>query len=308
MDTKTFLEYLMGNDNLLQFAARNANYVVIKVPFDTDTVALYGNRAYNGQDNRPSTAFYDKLEYYGFFSKKTEQIYDIQYILSETLGILYEERKQKDSIIADLIAALSHSVSTHVEEHLDEFPASCISSRKDVEYMRKHSAPESARTAFFEHKSLNELELQISDRSLNIGDQSVVDFIHRPNELIGKMTADYVEKNREDLAYSVLYHAERKKVLEKLTADTSGIHYKQRRISDAITDQVTVRVGITKDGKDFMFSYAADRIKRHESSFGTWDMAAKDRREFERLFGSSSNFTADEINEILHGKKVLYRA
>jgi len=71
----------------------------------------------------------------------------------------------------------------------------------------------------------------------------------------------------------------------------------------------TFRVTVRRGDDELTFKTEADQF-RHDSdyNYSGWNIAAADRREFEKLFGYHSNYKPKEIMRIEYGKTVLYEA
>lgn len=77
----------------------------------------------------------------------------------------------------------------------------------------------------------------------------------------------------------------------------------------AFTGAKTVTVTIRKDGQDFTFKTEACVLRRDcTNTYGTWYIAAADRREFEKRFGRGAEYAPQEIMRITYGRKTLYEA
>ena len=82
----------------------------------------------------------------------------------------------------------------------------------------------------------------------------------------------------------------------------------------AITDAVkasgakTVTVTIQKEGQELAFKAAVNSLTGHKNYYSAYDISASDRREFERLFGRHSDYTAEDITRITYGRNTIYEA
>ena len=80
----------------------------------------------------------------------------------------------------------------------------------------------------------------------------------------------------------------------------------------AITDAIegcgakTVSATVQKDGQELTFQTAADYLTGHRNYYNTSGITASDRREFERLFGRYTNYTAEDITKITYGRNTIY--
>jgi hypothetical protein len=69
-----------------------------------------------------------------------------------------------------------------------------------------------------------------------------------------------------------------------------------------------VTVTVEKDGMELTFKTAANSLTGHRNYYSTYDITAQDRREFERLFGRSANYCAEDITMITYGRNTIYEA
>lgn len=84
-----------------------------------------------------------------------------------------------------------------------------------------------------------------------------------------------------------------------------------RSLKSTLTPIVTklsdIRVTTVMDEKELTFKYEASNLRRDcKYSYSDWYMPAKDRREFEAVYGMHRSFTPMDITRITYGKKVLY--
>ena len=92
--------------------------------------------------------------------------------------------------------------------------------------------------------------------------------------------------------------------------DTENPIHRMKAITEALkaSGAKTVTVTVEKDGMELTFKTAANSLTGHRNYYSTYDIPAQDRREFERLFGRSANYSAEDIIRITYGKKTLYEA
>ena len=67
-------------------------------------------------------------------------------------------------------------------------------------------------------------------------------------------------------------------------------------------------VTVQRDGEVLSFRTGTTPLRGRYNSYSASHIGIADRREFERLFGRSANYSAEDIIRITYGKKTLYEA
>lgn len=119
------------------------------------------------------------------------------------------------------------------------------------------------------------------------------------------------EGNQEEMLLDFLMHDAVVVEYEKLTDDVENPVHTIRRINEAVraSNAKTVTVTVCKDGQEFTFKTAASALCLDcADTYATWDIAAADRREFEKRFGRGAEYAPKEITRITYGRKTLYKA
>ena len=90
--------------------------------------------------------------------------------------------------------------------------------------------------------------------------------------------------------------------------NTDSPLHRVKAISEAIktSGAKTVTVTVQKNGEELSFRTGTTPLRGRYNSYSTSHIAAADRQEFERLFGRSANYCAEDITRITYGKKTLY--
>lgn len=86
--------------------------------------------------------------------------------------------------------------------------------------------------------------------------------------------------------------------------------HRMKAITDAIRSSgaKTVTVTVQKDGQELTFKAEANSLTGHRSYYSTYNIPAQDRREFERVFGRHSSYSAEDIARITYGRNTIYEA
>ena len=111
--------------------------------------------------------------------------------------------------------------------------------------------------------------------------------------------------------YGIEIAGMKKSALQAIEADEDGQLQRIKRIMDAIekSGAQAVKVTINKNGEEFTFKTSALELKRDPVSYySTYNIAAEDRKIFEKKFGRCANYKPEEIVGITYRGKSIYSA
>lgn len=285
-------------------------YIVIRVEKTPDFDYLFCQRRYREEGLLRDSAF----KYAGIYCKRDGLLYDAQY---ELKGIEHELGTMADKSAPFLLEQLKKAVRQKVETVIGNDPANLSITEltdKDIltrmEYACKHYAKEEARRRYLDTVDFEPPVFCCGYEPERWTEDSLLAYILDTESYAQKETADYIAAKQEDMLYSFLYNAAVLREYQAIKADTENPVHTVKKIMAAMqtTSAKTVNVTICKDGIEFTFKTEAHVLRGDcQSYYNTWCMTAADRREFEQLYGRSTDYYPQEILKITYARSVLYQ-
>jgi len=330
MTQEELMGFLESGKGEIRFSNNDWNYTLIVLAYDDsmddndattgNTSVLFLGGAYAGYNREEGEVFFGvgnnaKLEYAGFYKRETRQLYDSQYLLRRAIVVpngfdWFEETCYGKACFDELVKAANKAVAEEMNKRIAARPEQYLNekllsdSHYDFEYLEKYGADSEARKAFF--SGLDRWEFKLNRRK-DYSTHQMILYVSHGDRWVCKQADIKIAECAGDIAFNLLKEKLVNERLAALVADITGRHYLRRAISDAITDQKTVRVKIVKDGIEFEFQTGTASLKVTDYPYySTYRMAAKDGREFEKVFGYGKDYDETEVVSITHGKKVLY--
>ena len=135
-------------------------------------------------------------------------------------------------------------------------------------------------------------------------------WLQDPEGFIETEADQHIKINQEKFLLQFLKDDALLEEYQALMQDTENPIHRMKAITEAIkaSGAKTVTVTVQKDGAELTFKTGANSLTGHRNYYSTYDIPAQDRREFERLFGRSANYTAEDIIRITYGKNTIYEA
>ena len=305
-----FKLWLAVNDgSVYETIADNYHVMVFKVKKSADFDYIYVQRLYNCKNIERG----GKFEYSGIYNKRDNLLYDSD----DLWGLVEPHDRNKNG----LKQALKQSVCDMVEAAINNDRGNLTITEltderelRDLEYAQKYDAANKARAAYLSgeyDENGYDFKFKCQYSPAEWTEDSLLDYIRDPHKYAAAETKAYIKNNQESMLANFLkadlIAAEYAKILDN---PQNPVHCVKRIIS-AVKDSSakTVTVTIRKGDIDFTFKAEAKEFHRDcVNSYSTYNIAAADRREFERIFGRNANYTPDEIVKIEHARKVLYQA
>lgn len=226
----------------------------------------------------------------------------MRHYLKEAVKGTYEPQCSMEDLQREIHDKLSEKISVAAKQIAYDITELKERHKENYEYFLNVEAKEMAKNYFCRNENVDSIQFKPYINIDTITDLSAIEYVHNPSFI-----ENYVECYLKEQDYSIKWHLWEtdclRKELKILEGDIGSELHIQRKISQAITDEKTVKVTVEIDGKQFTFSSEANTIKRHY--YGTWYIAARDRKEYKTLFGNY-DYKAKDIVKITHGRKVLY--
>ncbi len=247
---------------------------------------------------------HDNPEYQGLYRRETGQLYDVQYTTRKLIG----DDKYKELESPTLQAEFESQVNERVEEMVAEFESDIKldDTTKSQQESQEYYAGESARKIY-----LQDINTDFTYQC----DYNVYDFSNKlmryilDSETIVKETAEtYLAENKDEIVEEIVLNLMTQQKIQELENGKDKSLTAMKNIIQSIPEGCkTVNVTTVMDGKELTFKHEASNLRNDcRGSYSNWYMQAKDRREFEAVYGIHRSFTPMDITRITYGKKVLY--
>jgi len=307
-----FAAWLAGGPEAGPFMFYEGGYhsTILRALKNEDFDYLYCQRNYHGSGIKRGGNF----EYAGIYCKSDESVYDGQHDIRvltenpESMIALGAERMRND-----LEVEVRGAVEAAIGNNRDNLRVKELTAARDLEnldYFIKHCAASRAREMFLGGAE-DWADYCCQYEPEHWTEESLLKYILDPAGYAASEAAAYIDSHQETILFDFLTNSAIAKEYVALAGNPRHPAQRIKGIMEAVnaSEAKTVRVTIRKDGTEFAFKTNADDLRRDCGySYGTWHIAAVDRREFERLFGSSASYGPEHIVRIEYARSVLYEA
>lgn len=311
-EIKTLMDFIQSDLNQTIFTVkeyqRNDTLTLVKFKYDENNIFIYYISNYNKEFR-----LHENFQYGGFYNLLTDTFYDADFNIKK---IISEDDKINSTY--DVIQEINRNASTKICEIIDNFNDCSLeqkakelldeSDRKRIEDYRKYYAEREAINMFWDEEEQRKTEFNLLSYG-NYNTEDVVNYLNGKDKFIEFKAREYIEHNLASIYTKLLCDKLAAKEYKKIINDKENILHTKKKIADCITNQKTVNVTILKNDIEFTFKTDASSLKsgRYHDYYWSYDISAKDRELFHKNFGSSSDYTADEIEKITYCKKVIYK-
>ena len=313
--TKTESGIIMGwltGTGPLECQINGYHYTLIRVRKNADFDYLYVQRQYQGVGITRN----DKFEYAGVFCKRNGRIYDSQYAIKD----LFDSRngleaRGADALHKQLNTAVRAAVDTAIGNDRNNLRIAALSSERaldKLEHFRKCSVADNARKAYLDNveDGCFEFHYRCEYRPPQWTEDSLLAYILDPNGYVNAEAKAYIDSHQEDILSDFLESDMVAAAYQEIVDNRANQVHRVKRIMQTLSDSPakTVTVTINKNGTEFTFKAEAAQFRSDcKHTYGTWHIAAADRKEFGRLFGRSE-YGPEDIIRIEYARSVLYEA
>ncbi len=270
----------------------------------------YLYRAAVGQDG--SISWNSDLIFCGVYDRRNRALYLTEESLPFlTIGQSPFVTLTVPSMAGEISGRVNQCVEDIIANDRNNLPVRELSEwkKRDIQYYRDYGAKEEAVRLFFEGK---EPDAQFrSGYTLDVlPEAAFMAWLQDPETYIQTEAEQYIKLHQEDMLLQFQKNDALQTEYQALTRDTGNPIHRMKAVTDAVkaSGAKTVTVTLQKDGVEFAFKAEAASLTGHRNFYLSSDIAAQDRREFERLFGRHADYTAEEIIKITYGKKTIYEA
>lgn len=299
------------NKDLFSVKVEFYTYLFLRLPKRPGLDYLYAQREFRGDGTLHAGVF----EFMGIYNAADGLLYNTGSYCMDNLDDTSKERT-KDCLFKRLKQDVREMVEARVGNDRKNLEVSELSDAglfKRLEQVRNHYAAINARDMYLADKSPKDDRFECSYIPELWTEDALLDYIAAPADYAKREAERYWKdgKNQEEMLVDFLERDAIAEEYEKLLADAENPVHTVRRIMEAVQsiDAKTVNVTIYKDGEEFSFKTEAHELRRDcKDYYGTWNIAAADRRRFVARYGRSADYYPQEIVRITYGRKTLYEA
>lgn len=299
------------NKDLFSVKVEFYTYLFLRLPKRPGLDYLYAQREFRGDGTLHAGVF----EFMGIYNAADGLLYNTGSYCMDNLDDTSKERT-KDCLFKRLKQDVREMVEARVGNDRKNLEASELSDAglfKRLEQTQQYYAAIKARDMYLAGKSPKDDRFECSYTPELWTEDILLDYIAAPADYAKREAERYWKdgKNQEEMLVDFLERDALTAEYEKIMADAENPVHTVRRIMEAVKsiDAKTVNVTIYKDGEEFSFKTEAHELRRDcKDYYGTWNIAAADRRRFEARYGRSADYCPQEIIRITYGRKTLYEA
>lgn len=213
------------------------------------------------------------------------------------------------AVICDKINRRVEDIIANNRNNLPVREVTGWSEQRELQYYQEHGAREDAVQQFFKGE-IPDGQLHSTYKMDGLLESAFIAYLQDPEGFVKTEAETYIKNNQESLLLQFLKNDALLAEYQKLAQDTDGPIHRMKAITDAVhsSGAKSVTVTVQKDGQELTFKTAADSITGCRNYYSTYSMPAPDRREFERMFGRSANFGAEDIVRITYARNTIYEA
>lgn len=293
-----FLEWLLG-DSLMEEVS---GHVLIKVP-QKDFLFLY----ISGEERYLSTK--EPLNFCGLFYRSSYSLHDVQEPLRAILGIpkdiVFPSKEETERILEQEI---TEKVSDIIQNHWDE-----VLLKKKFETMqlipalKREDVRNMAEKLYLEGRAMEEvvyrpkftLQGQLPDRYYLL-------YLEQGSHVVNAMARQWICKRIPEISKQrILYGCIREEMRE---ISGSGCLLKVRQMQESLVGlkEESVQVEICKKGKTLCIRMRASDLLGGKGRYSLAVLPPRERMQYERIFGKSAALRIEDIQRVVHSRKLLY--
>jgi hypothetical protein len=297
-----------GGSAPFKFEEEGKCITVIRVPFNDTFDYLFCQRHYRTCRIERG----DSFRYAGIYHKPEGVLYDPQYELAFLDPEAYERRTAKRFLVK-LQDDVRREISALVGNDRTRLKITALSEDKDIEYIRKYTAPRVARERFLSTEDGAELEPFEYEPPFTPSlwtEETLLEYIAAPDKYTRALAVQFFETEQESILISFLAGDAIAAEYALLSADTGNAAHLIKKIRRAViaADAKTVTVTLCREGEEITFKCEARPLTQDCGDYYSgWSIAAADRKAIDARFGRyKSDFRPHEIVKITYGRNAIY--
>ncbi len=309
MTKEEFMKWLNEpNSQPLSLKQFGSCYTYLKAPQNDDFSYLYYQRNY-----RTDTLIRnDDFIYTGIYYKENGLIYDA----CGHFSALFPDIEYPETV-----EQMADSITENVQKTVEEMVGSDRSTlsiselsengHRSLAHFEEFVSEGKTRNLFLKGTDSSQLRYECDYAFDEWEDQELLEYIRNPSGFIRSKAKQYFDTHQEDILLEFEKNDLIKAKLQEVESLGDSPLHRIRNIMTAMNGIAakTVNVTVCKDGTEFTFKTEASELRRDPvSHYSTWNIAAKDRSEFEMLFGRHESYYPEEITDISYCGKSVYSA
>lgn len=199
-------------------------------------------------------------------------------------------------------------IASYIAVGLSEQQLTDEKEAKDLAYFKENQISDSTVRCLFKNKRTEDIQFHSEYEVGKLSDEELLSYLADRQGFAARTAAEYAEKNQQRIMKKLLEAKIVQDAYSQLLADSSNPLHRMKRISDAVTESgaKTVTVTIQKDGQEATFRTSASSLKGYRQKYWGSEIAASDRREYERLFGRYADYSAEDVVKITYGRQTIF--
>ena len=300
-----------GDKGLLRLVLPRETYLFLRAEKQPGFDYLYCQRQYGSDGLRRKDGF----QYAGLYCAADGLIYDADYALTHMDGA---DKTLSARSYEALRRQLQQDVRAMIEQRVDNDRGNLtvheLTDEKflsTLEVYRKYYAARDVRQRYLETGKINGDGFQCEYCPEEWTETSLLSYISDPLAYAENESERYWTDHQEEMLLQFLEQDARATERTVLLNNSQNPIHIVRQIMDVMnaSGAKTVNVTVRKDGQELTFKTETSDLRRDcTGSYGTWHMAAADRRRFIERFGRNAEYRPEEILRITYGRSVLYEA
>ncbi len=272
--------------------------------------ADYLYRTAAAQEN--SISWNNPVQFCGVWDHKNRTLY----LTEDTLGLFTTAKYPFVSAGSSMTDEISDRVNSRVESIIADDQNNLAvrevtgwRALKDLDYYRNYGAKEEAIRRLFSGEEPDG-HFHSQYRLDSLPETVFLAYLEDPEGFIEKTAEQHIEQHQESFLMDFLERDALLTEYQLLMQDTENPLHRMKAITEAVKSSgaKTVSVTVHKSGEELTFRTTAGSLTGHRNYYNTNQIAASDRREFERLFGRHADYKAEEITRITYGRNTIYEA
>ena len=298
----TIMNWLKAENQMMCIVeAYSSRHAFIKIPLTEGYDILYVCKRLQGE----RLSLHEELEYQGFYEKSTGLLYNVQYEMRNYIGEELYEQRSSSNLKIDFECEVRELVEKKVSEFEDTIKLDRTT--KDIQKEYNYAAQNQARNMYL-HRDGTDLIYQCPYEADRF-DYTMLEYVKDKKEFVKETAERYCTEARERIVKDIVLNLMTRELLKKMENGNDKHLSAMRDIINSIPDSCKmVHVTTVIDEKEFTFKYEASSLRSDcGSHYYTWSIPARDRAEFENIYGRNARFKPEDITKIVYGKNVLYK-
>jgi len=245
-----------------------------------------------------------ELEYQGFYERKTGLLYNVQYCMRNYISEeLYEERSADN-----LRSIFREDVRELVEQMVGEFEHTIKldKSTENIQKEKKYYAETQARSVFLKGSDAD-FTYQCHYDANNF-EYDLIEYVCDRENFTRETAKKYCETKKDSIIEDIVLNLMTKDIISSLEKGSDKHLATMRDIIASVPPECRmVTVTTVINDKELTFKYNASALRTDCGPYySTLDIPAKEREEFEKIYGANADFRPQDITKITYSRNTLY--